>query len=149
MTTVSSPDDQPDGRHDATGALDLPPDVAVVDARAAVQDWASAKAVLMGAFDATQQAARGGVPIVYVVHADDLLGRRGAPSAMMANGLVAAARTAAIELSREGVPVNVLGVADDTPPGATSRWLRRLGERGGPTGEVIHLDSGHLGKALS
>lgn len=149
MTTVSCPDDRPDNLPDTIGALELPPDVAVVDARAVVQDWASAKAVLLGAFDASQQAARAGVPIVYVVHADDLLGRRGAPSAMMANGLVAAARTAAIELARKNIPVNVLGVADDTPPGATSRWVRRLAEPGGPTGEVIHLDSGHLGKALS
>ncbi len=129
--------------------LALPPDSAVVDARAGATDWASAKGVLMGAFELSQQAARAGAPIVYLVHSDDLLGRRGAPSAMVANGLLAAARTAAIELARSAISANVLAVGDDTPHETAVQWIRHLAQAGGPTGELVHLDQGHLGKALS
>jgi hypothetical protein len=138
----------PDDLSAQLDALGLPPDIAVVDARAAVADWPSVKRALMGAFEASQKAARAGAPIVYVVHGDDLLGRRGSPSAMLANGLLAAARTAAIESARTGSPANVLAVGDSTPADTAALWVRRLAEPGGPSGEVVRLDSGHLGKAL-
>lgn len=121
---------------------------AVFEATHAVADWESAREVLMRAFAVSQEAAREGRAIVYVVHGDDLLGRRGAPSAMVATGLLSAARTAAIELSRQGTPVNVLAVGDDTDPALTERWVSRLSESGGPTGEIVRLDASHVGKAL-
>lgn len=123
-------------------------DPAVFDASAPVADWAAAKASLMGAFALSQDAARKGTPIVYVVHGEDLLGRRGVPSAMVATGLLSAARTAAIELARQNTVVNVLAVGDDTEPEVVAHWVAQLSDPTGPTGEVIRLDPGHLGKAL-
>lgn len=120
----------------------------VYDASQPVDDWDGTRSALMAAFAASQKAARNDLPIVYVVHGDDLLGRRGAPSAMVATGLLSAARTAAIELARAGTPVNVVAVGDDTGAATIERWTRILAERDGPTGELVRLDAGHLGKAL-
>jgi len=111
--------------------------------------WETVEAELRHAFDLTQDAARSGYPIVYVVHNDDLLGRRGAGKAMVATGLLSAARTAALELAKAGVPVNVLAIDDTTDPGAVARWVVTLSEHSTPTGELIHLGSGHIGKALA
>lgn len=136
------------GLGEALEVLDLPQRGAVVDASAPVSDWTEAKAVMMRAFALSQRAAIAEAPVVYVVHGDDLLGRRGAPSAMVATGLLSAARTAAVELSRKGAAVNVVAVGDDTPPELTARWVSILTESSGPTGELIRLDPGHLGKTL-
>lgn len=121
---------------------------AIYDASAVLEDWSAAKRVLMEAFSISQEAAREEQPVVYVVHGDDLLGRRGGPSAMVATGLLSAARTAAIEMSRNGVPFNVVAVGDDTDPAVVERWVARLAEKDGPTGELVRLDASHLGKAL-
>lgn len=121
---------------------------AVVDARHEVATWEEARGVMLDAFRASQEAARAEAPIVYIVHGSDLLGQRGAPSAMVATGLLSAARTAAIELSRKGAVVNVVAVGDGTDPAVVDRWVARLSEGDGPTGELIRLDAGHLGKAL-
>lgn len=128
--------------------VDLPSGAAVVEATGRLEDWEGARRALMGAFGISQEAARDEKPIVYVVHGDDLLGRRGAPSAMVATGLLSAARTAAIELSRKGAVVNVLAVGDDTAPAVTARWVALLTDPDGPTGEVVRLDPSHLGKAV-
>ncbi len=86
---------------------------------------------------------------VYVVHHDDLLGRRGAGDAMVATGLLSAARTAAIEGSRKGWTANVIAYDDTTDPGAVDRWAERMAEDSdGVTGEVIRIGSSHIGKAL-
>lgn len=132
----------------ALEVLDLPGQGAVVDASTPVADWDEAKAVMMRVFAMSRRAAIAEAPVVYVVHGDDLLGRRGAPSAMMATGLLSAARTAAIELSRKGAVANVVAVSDATPPEVTAHWVSILTDPNGPTGEVIRLDAGHLGKAL-
>jgi hypothetical protein len=121
---------------------------AVVDASRRVADWEEAKTLLMMAFSVSQDAARKDTPIVYIIHGDDLLGRRGAPSAMVATGLLSAARTAALELAGRRVPVNVVAVGDETELEVRDRWVLRLAEPDGPTGEVIRLDPGHIGKAL-
>jgi NAD(P)-dependent dehydrogenase (short-subunit alcohol dehydrogenase family) len=121
---------------------------AVFDASPPVDDWNAAKSALMGAFAVSQEAAKAGIPIVYIVHGDDLLGRRGAPSAMVATGLLSAARTAALELVRQGTVVNVVAVGDATDSETLARWVTNLSDPAGPTGEVIRLDPGHLGKAL-
>jgi len=86
--------------------------------------------------------------VVYVVAGDDLLGRRGPGRAMVACGLLSAARTAAVEGARAGVPVNTLAVEADTPPATVAAWVARLLEPGGPTGELVRLGTAHLGKAL-
>lgn len=140
--------DAPPALVDHLQALDLPDDGLVFAATGVVSDWEAARAVLLRAFLASQKAAVAEAPIVYVVHGEDLLGRRGAASAMVATGLLSAARTAAIELSRKGAVVNVVAIGDDTPPARVARWVGHLTDPEGPTGEVVRLNAAHLGKAL-
>jgi hypothetical protein len=129
-------------------AADLPAAGLVLDASATVTDWTGARDVLMSAFAASQESAVAESSIVYIVHGDDLLGRRGAPSAMVATGLLSAARTAAIELSRKDAVVNVVAVGEEASPETVARWVAHLCDPTGPTGEVVRLDAAHLGKAL-
>lgn len=133
---------------DALTTVDLPHSGAVVAAVERLDDWEATRSTLMRVFEVSRRAAQSDASIVYVVHGDDLLGRRGAPSAMAATGILSAARTAAIELSRKGAVVNVVAVGDDTPPDTVARWVGHLFDPHGPTGELIRLDASHLGKAL-
>ncbi len=111
-------------------------------------DWEAVRAELTGAFEVTRAAMQEGRPLVFVVAHDDLLGRRGSGRAMVAAGLLSAARTAAVEARRAGVPVNTLAVEAEWDPETVARWVLRLMEPGGPTGELIRLGGDHLGKAL-
>lgn len=112
-------------------------------------DWEDARAELERAFLMSREAARKEESFVYVVHHDDLLGRRGAGNAMVATGLLSAARTAAIEGSRKGWTANVLAYDSDSDPDVIDRWAQRLAtDSEGVTGELIRIGSGHLGKAL-
>lgn len=124
------------------------PEGVVFDASAVVDDWSTARERLREAFEMSREAARADRSIVYVVHGDDLLGRRGTASAMMATGLLSAARTAAIELRRVGAVVNVVAVGDDTDSEVVARWVTHLTDPTGPTGELIRLHPSHLGKTL-
>ncbi len=111
-------------------------------------DWGHVAAELRAAFDATKPAAIDGRPVVYIVSSDALLGRTGTGNAMVATGLLSAARTLAVEMRRDGVPVNVLGIAPDTPAGVIVAWVGHLLEPGGPTGELVQLGGTQIGKAL-
>ena len=111
-------------------------------------EWEHVAAELRSAFDATKPAAAAGDPVVYIVSSDALLGRTGAGNAMVATGLLSAARTLAAEMRRDGVPVNVLGIASDASAETIVRWIRRLLEPNGPTGELIQLGGTQIGKAL-
>ena len=112
--------------------------------------WHAVEAELTEAFAATRNAMRLGRSVVYIVPADDLLGRRGPGPAMVACGLLSGARVAALEGLKQGVTCNVLAIAEGTPPRATAAWVLHLANpaAGGTTGEVVRLDPGHLGKAL-
>ncbi len=111
-------------------------------------DWDHVAAELRAAFDATKPAAITGQPVVYVVSSDALLGRTGAGNAMVATGLLSAAKTLAAEMRRDGVPVNVLGIASDTPVETIVAWIGHLLEPGGPTGELVQVGGTQIGKAL-
>jgi hypothetical protein len=100
------------------------------------------------AYELSQAAVRAGGPIVYVLESDDLLGRRGIGSAMVACGLLSAARTLALETARAGVPVNVLALGATTAPDSVRFWVQSLCVPNGPNGELIRLGADHLGKAL-
>lgn len=113
------------------------------------EGWEEIAARLEDAFRATRSAFRSGRSVVYVVRNDDLLGRRGSGSAMVAAGLLSAARTAALEGVRDGLTANVIAVEDDTGPADIARWATLLSEGERPTGELVHLGSGHIGKALA
>lgn len=112
-------------------------------------DWDEVRAELERAFQMSREAAQDEESFVYVVHHDDLLGRRGAGNAMVATGLLSAARTAAIEGSRKGWAANVVAYEDDSDPELIDLWAQRLAtDSEGVTGELIRIGSGHLGKAL-
>jgi hypothetical protein len=112
-------------------------------------DWEEVRAELERAFEMSRAAARAEESFVYVVHHDDLLGRRGAGNAMVATGLLSAARTAAIEGSRKGWTANVIAYEDGVDAYVVERWARRFATNSdGVTGEIIRVGSSHLGKAL-
>ncbi len=96
----------------------------------------------------SKAAAMDEASFVYVVHHDDLLGRRGAGNAMVASGLLSAARTAALEGVRKGWTANVIAHDDDADPKEIEKWAERMLESRGVTGELIRIGSTHIGKAL-
>jgi len=112
------------------------------------EEWASVLAELTRAFDATRSVARGEESIVYVVRQDDLLGRRGSGNAMVACGLLSAARTAALEGARNGWTANVVAF-DEAERSAAEGWAHRLLDDGSVNGELIRVGSGHIGKTLA
>lgn len=114
-------------------------------------EWNDVSAELLSAFELSRVAVMAAAPIVYVVWHADLLGAGGdAGAAMVAAGLLSGSRSAAVEMQKAGVPVNVLAIEDDTPAATTAAWVARLLalEPGGPAGEVVRLGSRHLGKTL-
>lgn len=110
-----------------------------------VETWEEVEAELVEAFRLTKEAAATGEPVVYLVHAADLLGQRGAPRAMLACALLSAARALALEGRRAGVRANVLAYER---PERLERWLRALLADEDVTGELVRLGSAHVGKAL-
>lgn len=113
------------------------------------EDWSEVRAELERAFLMSRAAAQNEESFVFVVHHDDLLGRRGAGNAMVATGLLSAARTAAIEGSRKGWAANVVAYDDDSDPELIEEWAERLAtDSHGVAGELIRLGASHLGKAL-
>lgn len=112
-------------------------------------DWDEIRAELERAFQMSRAAAQAEESFVYVVHHDDLLGRRGAGNAMVATGLLSAARTAAIEGSRKGWTANVVAYDDETDDETVQAWAEKLAtDSSGVTGELIRVGSSHIGKAL-
>lgn len=111
-------------------------------------DWSEVLDALMGAFEASRDAAQAGESIVYIVHNDDLLGRRGAGKAMLATGLLSGARTAALEGVKDGWTVNVIAVSKGFDPERVIDWAGRLIESADVTGEVLRIGPDHIGKAL-
>ena len=112
------------------------------------EDWEDVSDELTEAFTLSREAARAGAPVVYVVASADLLGKRGAGKAMVATGLLSAARDLAMESARAGIPANVLATVEDAEPETVATWIARLLDHPGTTGELIRLGSMHLGKAL-
>lgn len=110
-------------------------------------DWDQVLAELTRAFHATRSAAQEGSPVVYLVGTRHLLGRDGAGNAMVATGLISAARTAALEGARTGWTVNVVAYDEDRRQEAAT-WAERLLDSQGVTGEVLRVGTEHLGKAL-
>jgi len=122
----------------------------VFAARNGLDGWEAVRAELEEAFTLTAAAVRDGHPIVYVVHHDDLLGRRGPEGAMVATALLSGARTVGAETAKAGIPANVLAVTDATSPATAAAWIVHLLGQGadGATGEVVRLGPDHIGKAL-
>lgn len=114
------------------------------------EDWEEAYAELERAFRMSREAAQAGESWVYVVNSQDLLGRRGAANAMVATGLLSAARTAAIEGWPKGWRANVVAWnGEPTDRVVAESWALQLLQSEGVTGELIHVGPGHIGKALA
>lgn len=111
-------------------------------------DWGEVLAALTRAFEASRSAAQAGESIVYVVHNDDLLGRRGPGKAMLATGLLSAARSAALEGIRDGWTVNVVAFSAGTDPDTVADWADHIVGSSEVTGEVLRIGPDHIGKAL-
>ena len=111
--------------------------------------WDAVSSELDRAFQMSRAAALAGESFVYVLHSDDLLGRRGPGGAMIAAGLVSAARTAALEGSRLGWSANVVAYDEGTEEAEVDRWVKRMLDSRGVTGQLIQIGPGHVGKALS
>lgn len=112
------------------------------------EDWPEVRAELERAFEMSRSAAQAEESFVYVVHHDDLLGRRGTGNAMVATGLLSAARTAAIEGSRKGWTANVIAFDDGADRADVEQWAEWMLDSSGVTGELIRVGSSHVGKAL-
>jgi hypothetical protein len=110
--------------------------------------WEEVIAQLTEVFHLSRAAAQAGESIVYVVRQDDLLGRRGAGNAMVATGLLSAARSAALEGARKGWTANVVAYDEDADRSVVAVWATRLLQPDGITGELIRIGAGHVGKAL-
>lgn len=111
-------------------------------------EWDDVADELTEAFALSREAARAGAPVVYVVGSPDLLGKRGAGKAMVATGLLSAARDLAQETAKARIPANVLAIVEDADPEMVANWIARLLDNPGTTGELVRLGSIHLGKAL-
>lgn len=134
---------------DALNTLSLPDGALIFVANPTVSDgWTAVLDELTAAFQLSQAAVRAGGPIVYLVGNDDLLGRRGSGGAMVACGLLSAARTLALETARAGSPVNVIAFDTTATPDSVKVWVELLCGPHGPNGELIRLGADHLGKAL-
>lgn len=110
--------------------------------------WDDVRTELVAAFEFSRAAAKAGEPLVFVVRTDDLLGRRGAGRAMVATGLLSAARSLALETTKANVPINVLAVEEGTASSSVALWVNQLLIQGGPTGELVRMGASHIGKAL-
>lgn len=124
--------------------------VAVFETVPVSDDWDEVREELFHLFELSRAAASDGIAIVYVVSSEALLGRTGVGNAMVATGALSAARTLAAEMKKAAVPVNVIGVRDDTPIEVLTAWIATLATSGpdGPTGELIQLGGTQIGKAL-
>ena len=112
-------------------------------------DWETVAEEMDRAFRFARDAATNEESVVFVIHADDLLGRRGAGQSMLATGLLSAARTMALEGWRKGWTANVIAWDGETGSQEDVETLAMdLAARGTVTGEVLRIGPGHIGKAL-
>jgi hypothetical protein len=112
------------------------------------ESWAEILDALTRVFELSRSAAQAGQSMVFVMRQDDLLGRRGPGNAMVATGLLSAARTAALEGSQKGWTANVVAYDEDADRDGVQEWAHRLLESGDVTGELIRVGPGHVGKTL-
>ena len=121
----------------------------VFRAEQVADDWAAVRAELERAFVFARAAAQRGESFVFVVHHDDLLGRRGAGNAMVETRHLSSVRTAALEGAHQGWSANLVAYDDDSNTDQIESWAHRLAtDPEGVTGELLRLGSSHLGKAL-
>jgi hypothetical protein len=133
------------------GVEDTPPGAALVFQTERHDDWEAAHQELEELFRLSKAAATEECSVVYVIELDALLGRLGAVAAMNANGAISAARTLALELKRSKARANTIVMTSEVSTSTLVDWILLLltDQPDGPSGEVIHLGSTQIGKALS
>src|SRR5262249_54879221 len=106
------------------------------------KDWEEVEATLADAFRRSQEAAREGEPIRFVLSQEDLLGERGAPNAILANALLSGMRT----LAAEGFVANAVAVGADADAEDLQHWIAELQAGRGVAGELVRVHAKHVGK---
>ncbi len=106
------------------------------------KDFGEVESALLDAFRRSRQAARDGEAIVFVLASEDLLGRNGAPGAMLANALLSGMRT----LAAEGHDANAVAAGPDADAEDLRHWIGQLQQGRGLQGELIHVHAKHVGK---
>jgi hypothetical protein len=106
------------------------------------EDFEGVEVALADAFRRSQEAARDGEPIVFVLSQEDLLGQRGVPGAILANALLSGMRT----LAAEGHRANAVAVGADADPEDLQHWIAQLEAGRGVAGELVRVHAAHVGK---
>src|SRR4051795_12316940 len=96
------------------------------------KDFGEVELTLLDAFTRSQQAARDGEPIVFVLANEDLLGQNGAPGAILANALLVGKST----IDAEGHAANAVAVGPDADPEILQHWIGQLAGGRGVSGEL-------------
>ncbi len=107
--------------------------------------WDDVATELDEVFRRTQQAAREGEPIVYVVHEPSVWGHESPLRSGLATALLGGMRSAAVELARYGVAANAVALADDAEVQRAARSVAFLLDSD-LTGQTITCGSTHLGR---
>lgn len=119
--------------------------------RSDLDAWEDAEAELLEAFRLSQEAMIADAPVVYVLHADAVLGRASVLDSAVADGLVGGARSLAFEGKRRARYAAVVGIESGETP-ESLRELRRTVEfltgARAAAGQVIMLTDEHLGAML-
>jgi NAD(P)-dependent dehydrogenase (short-subunit alcohol dehydrogenase family) len=116
------------------------PAVVIRQRAATVEDI---EAQLVEHFLAARDALLAGRPVVFELSGHDLLGHEHAADAAVASALLGLARALALEGERPGWSVNVIARGKESAPDAAALagW--------GVSGQLVHLDHGHLGRVSS
>lgn len=113
-----------------------------------LEDFDTVREELVESFRLTKQAAAAGAPIVYVVCYADLMGQRGPLRAMLANGLLSAARSMGMEGLRGGRTANAVAFDEGSEAGTVAPWVAALLGTSDVTGEIVTIGPRHLGKVI-
>ncbi|MCB1273872.1 MAG: hypothetical protein KDB25_05705 [Leucobacter sp.] len=133
---------------DAEGAIE---DGLVFAPRTGLTTWEEAEAELQDAFRLSQAAMIAEAPVIYVLHADAVLGRGPILDAGVADALVGGARALAFEGKRRGRYAAVVGIDPTETPetlGELSRTVDYLTGTRAAIGQVLMLTDQHLGAML-
>jgi hypothetical protein len=109
------------------------------------QDFTEVETFILDAFHRSQQAARDGEAMIFVLSNEHLLGQNGAPGAILANALLSGMRT----LAAEGHQANAIAVGAEADAEDLQYWIGQLEHGRGVNGELVHVHAKHVGKANS
>lgn len=123
----------------------------IVDASHAdeLTGWEDLEQLLFRAFALFRSAKQQDKSVVVIVHADDLLGRRGALAGMAASALTSCVRTLALEARKLTLAANIVATDSGQDLSLVTTTVRWLLTNSGVTGQLVTLGRGNLGKVQS